>query len=558
MAIRQRKILSIEVAAWRADLEKHGFRIVSVKEVKGAKAFSILKFAEQLPTNERRKIIKIKGVGGVTGLAEISRSREVPRRLYDLTTPKSALPPRQIATRFLEKITALLNIPPKLKGLKFDQIKTTLFGSHALFQQYIDNLPVSGAWIRVDIDKFGRVYNVQNDLVPIPALKKGAEKAKLTTTKTITQAVAHTKALGGLTPKERKSATLLAAELVERQHDDETRKAWKIVVRTTQPIGEWKFYIDAYTGEILWQRNVIKTANVGRVFYPNPVVSLNDTALSVTAKVPAEAYRDVELLGLSKNGYLDGKFVSTKITPGRVKRISGTFTFQNSDKGFKEVMVYYHIDLMQRHLQSLGFNNILNSKPIEVNVIGQKDDNSFYSPAKKLLSFGTGGVDDAEDAEVILHEYGHAIQDNQIPNWGESEEAGAMGEGFGDFLAGSFFAESKPLRLRTLIASWDARFYDTSDTPNLRRLDSAKHYPDDLRHEPHADGEIWSACLWQLRSQLGQQVTERLVVAHHFLLNRWASFEDAANALLTSDKQLYTGKHAKDIRKIFKDRGILK
>jgi hypothetical protein len=37
-----------------------------------------------------------------------------------------------------------------------------------------------------------------------------------------------------------------------------------------------------------------------------------------------------------------------------------------------------------------------------------------------------GGVDDAEDADVILHEYGHAIQDNQVPGFGSSLEAGAM------------------------------------------------------------------------------------------------------------------------------------
>ncbi|MGB8337832.1 MAG: M36 family metallopeptidase [Burkholderiales bacterium] len=557
MAIRQRKVLTSEVKAWRDDLETHGFRIVSVKEVKGEKEYSILKFAEQLPTSEQRKISKIKGISGVTGMAEISRSRDVPRRLYDLTTPKSNLPPRQIATRFLERATTLLGIPPKLEGLKFDQVKSTLFGSHALFQQYIGKLPISGAWIRVDIDKSGRVYNVQNDLVPIPALEKGAVKAKQITTKPMSKNTAFVFAIGDLPPKVRASATMLQSELVHRKFDDETREAWKIVARTTQPIGEWKFYVDAYSGEILWKRNVIKTANMGRVFDPNPVVALNDTALSTTAKIPAAAYRNVQLLGLSKTGFLDGQYVSTKITPARVRRTSGVFAFEQRDKGFKEVMVYFHIDRLQRHLQSLGFDNILSKTPIQVNVIGQKDDNSFYSPDKKLLSFGTGGVDDAEDAEVILHEYGHAIQDNQIPNWGESEEAGAMGEGFGDFLAGSFFAESKPLRLRSLIASWDARSYDTSDLPNLRRLDSAKHYPEDLRHEPHDDGEIWSACLWQLRSRLGRQVIERLVIAHHFLLNRWASFEDAANALLTTDQQLYAGKHAKDIRKIFKDRGIL-
>ena len=52
-----------------------------------------------------------------------------------------------------------------------------------------------------------------------------------------------------------------------------------------------------------------------------------------------------------------------------------------------------------------------------------------------MLRFGKGGVDDAEDAEVILHEYGHAIQDSQSRRLRRSEEAGAIGEGFGDYWA---------------------------------------------------------------------------------------------------------------------------
>ncbi len=48
---------------------------------------------------------------------------------------------------------------------------------------------------------------------------------------------------------------------------------------------------------------------------------------------------------------------------------------------------------------------------------------------------GAGGVDDGEDAEVILHEYGHAVHDAQVPGWGDTHEGGAMGEGWGDFLA---------------------------------------------------------------------------------------------------------------------------
>jgi len=52
-------------------------------------------------------------------------------------------------------------------------------------------------------------------------------------------------------------------------------------------------------------------------------------------------------------------------------------------------------------------------------------------------------MDDAEDGETVLHEFGHAIQDAICPDFGQSPEAAAMGEGFGDYFAGSFFAAKR-------------------------------------------------------------------------------------------------------------------
>jgi hypothetical protein len=40
------------------------------------------------------------------------------------------------------------------------------------------------------------------------------------------------------------------------------------------------------------------------------------------------------------------------------------------------------------------------------------------------LAFGEGGVDDAEDVDVVLHEYGHAIQHDTVPGWGGRHEIG--------------------------------------------------------------------------------------------------------------------------------------
>lgn len=103
----------------------------------------------------------------------------------------------------------------------------------------------------------------------------------------------------------------------------------------------------------------------------------------------------------------------------------------------------------------------------------------------------------------------------------------------------------------------DATAYSRDDPPALRRLDSTKRYPRDIVKEVHADGEIWSACLWQIREAVGRARTDTLVLAHHFLIRRAANFENAAEALIVADRQMNGGANEATIRGIFVRRGIL-
>jgi hypothetical protein len=52
-------------------------------------------------------------------------------------------------------------------------------------------------------------------------------------------------------------------------------------------------------------------------------------------------------------------------------------------------------------------------------------------------------------------------------------------------------------------------------------------------------------------------VADKLVIAHHFLLTPNSKFEDAANALITTDQQLNDGRNVDVIRDVFVRRGIL-
>lgn len=511
-------------------------------------------------------------IRSIKAKAERHPSYKVPRRIYDIEVAKpSQEEPRKIAESVLKKIAKDLKIKSNLSDLKFDKVRETILGSHVLYQQYHEGKPISGAWIRVDIDKDGRVYNINNDLVPDSVLAK---------TRKITDAgrrraeeigeVRAESARGELSAEDAKSRAIeevgarkdssnevLQDELLYYPHKGIPTLARKIIVKTTKPLAEWKIYMDAKTGEVLYKSNQLKDANgKGRVFNPNPVVTLNDTTLEDNAQIANSAYSEVTLESLDDSGMLDGLYASTRTTSNRIKRSNHQFIFSRNDRGFKEVMVYYHIDTIQRYIQEIGFKNVLNHQ-IVISIDGRSDDNSHYSPATKDLTFGTGGVDDAEDAEIIAHEYGHAIQDDQVPGWGESHEAGSMGEAFGDYLAASFFADIKPSVLRPTIGNWDAVAYSGDEPPCLRRLDSNKRYPKDIVREVHADGEIWSACLWELRAALGSRVSDKLIIAHHFLLSRFATFENGANALITADKNLNQGRNEHVIQDIFARRGIL-
>jgi Zn-dependent metalloprotease len=507
-------------------------------------------------------------IKGLKAKVETQKHYDVPRRIYDIETPPSKKSPQKIAESALKKVARHLKIKPDLSQLRFDKVKKSILGSHVLYQQHHGGRPISGAWIRVDIDNDGRIYNIHNDLVPEPAMEK-ARKAGAKTftaeTKQLSAKEAEERAIQAAAAPAGATTEVLHNELCYYKNNGVPTLAWKVIVKTSAPKSrgkagrpaEWKMYIDAKSGAILEKANLLRfVQGKGRVFDPNPVVTLNDTSLNNRSNIPDKAYREVVLPDLKSAGFLDGPFVTTKRTPRRVKRKNRDFRFKRSDRAFKEVMVYFHIDRIQRYLQSLGFNNVLNH-PIGVNIDGERDDNSHYSPSDKDLTFGTGGIDDAEDADIILHEYGHAIQDDQVPGFGASAEAGAMGEGFGDFLAASFFSDAKAKEMKPTVGNWDATAYSGDEPPSLRRLDSNKKYPKDIANEVHDDGEIWSACLWELRALLGRKTAEKLVVAHHFLLSRDAGFEDGANALLTADKNLNKGAHNSVIRDVFIRRGIL-
>ena len=226
-------------------------------------------------------------------------------------------------------------------------------------------------------------------------------------------------------------------------------------------------------------------------------------------------------------------------------------------------MGYYWVTTAQHYLQHLGFGSALrpvNQRQIELRIDQYGGDNSFFKGNKANITLGKGGVDDAEDAEVIIHEYGHSVQDGQVPGFGTNAESGAIGEAFGDYLAVAVtsWATGTPTKTpEACVADWDSVAYTSGPTHCLRRLDGTKHYPEDVVGEVHADGEIWSRALWDIRQALGSTMADTLIVEAQFAFSPDTSFKAAAQATVAAAQRLYGPQAAQAAQSAFSARGIL-
>jgi hypothetical protein len=307
----------------------------------------------------------------------------------------------------------------------------------------------------------------------------------------------------------------------------------------------------------------------GTVFYSNPVQQLGIQTLTDQKDADyaalAPAYRSVVLTNLDGSGTLTGRYVTVKSKTGTPARtVDGAFPAWHRDADqFEQVMGYHWVNTAQAYLQSLGFGSVrrpVNQRQIELRIDQYGGDNSFFREDKANITVGKGGVDDAEDAEVIVHEYGHSVQDAQVPGFGTNLESGSIGEAFSDYLAVvvTSWATGVPTKTpEACVADWDSVSYTRTEPHCLRRLDGIKHYPENVRGEVHADGEIWSRALWDIRGALGDTKASTLIIEAQFDFAPDTSFRDAATATVATAQRLYGKSAATATRQSFVDRGIL-
>ena len=228
------------------------------------------------------------------------------------------------------------------------------------------------------------------------------------------------------------------------------------------------------------------------------------------------------------------------------------FQYTRANDFFEAVMAYYHVDKSQRYVQSLDVGHPIQEVPVRVNPhgLGNSDD-SRYFPGLNAIAFGDGGIDDAEDADVIWHEYGHTLLQGSAPGLLNSDEGRALHEGWADYWAGSYSrglieAGKVPARDWRKVFTWDGN----NGSWQGRQLDNEGIYPVDTRCDNgpcgsaiYSDGLLWATTLMEIYEEVGREVNDRLNLASHIYLSPPVTFADAAEALIQADLDLYDGEH---------------
>ncbi len=236
------------------------------------------------------------------------------------------------------------------------------------------------------------------------------------------------------------------------------------------------------------------------------------------------------------------------------KTILNNFDFTRSSPHFREMMALYHIEEYRKYLKSIGygFEAMFNTFVDVAAYMGQDQSRFSFSNGYPSIYFGTGGVPDAEDADVIIHEYTHAITYYITPNTSNGNERIAIEEANCDFMACQYSKALSDFNWRQVF-NWDGHnvFWDG------RNANSPNKYPKDLDPDFYKSSVIWSSMLNDISLDLGRDITTRILIASMYSYDNSLSMQQCADLLVQADSLLYERAHFEPLKNRLAERGFM-
>ncbi len=436
----------------------------------------------------------------------------------------------QLAKQYLlDNLTEL-----KLSNVDLELIHTyqSLVGTHYQFTQTYLGTKVYQANVKIAVNSYGQVINIVNDLVDLHNINLP------------TSAIS-------------------------------TNQIWafngaKLVVANKQIVGNKEQYFDI-DNQLLFEN--VKSLSAGKdtnalvkIFNPDPLTTarsqyvapylnynkqdtpaLNNERKSLLLNLKIDENGNF----LAENDYVLVKDIMGPIAePFSVGKKDSLIVTRNTDI-FKQEMALYHINQYQKYIQSLGFTNLKNQ--LWVDPLGDfgEDSRFEFSTENPYILLGIGGIPDAEDADVITHEYSHAVAFYIAPNTIDGEERIGIDEGNADIMAVLYSRKLSDYNWRKVF-NWDG-----NESWNGRNTLNTKNYLNDFVLQRYSLGNIWSGAVTDIAEEIGIDTTVKLLLTAMASLQTNMTIPQFANMFIQADSILFNKYHYGSIKNSFVNRKII-
>jgi Zn-dependent metalloprotease len=465
-----------------------------------------------------------------------------------LSTRPYAGTPLQAASSFLAENRAYFGGLP-IEQLRPVQARRVGSRTYARLEQHLDGIPVRGAQVVVHLSAANSVEAFKTSALPNISVRG---EWRIDETAAIDAALAAHGSPASAQP---------SAERIYLVRNGAAHPVWRVVFRSGDPAGDWEYLISADSGAVQSRQDLRAGAHAFGFAYPrNPVRGGREQVL-----LP-NLLSDRFLTSAQNRVFTYLPALRSEVEPGTViqkaTREADSFLYDADDARASEVQLYYGMESASERFRALGFAGF--PEPLPGVVLFQDWDaakrrftganNAFFSP----VAFGPdkGGIffyltskngDTSLDTDVIYHEYAHAVVSDLVgPR--QSAVFKALNEGTADYFSNTFLDDS-------VMAEYAARLFNLR-TPFLRRSDNRNSWPYNTVGESHADGNIWSGALWDVRERLGSWTTDRIAINTVAMLSPDSEFYDAAEAAIIAAGDLFGASAAQTVAQVMEQRGI--
>jgi hypothetical protein len=236
-----------------------------------------------------------------------------------------------------------------------------------------------------------------------------------------------------------------------------------------------------------------------------------------------------------------------------VIEMNDDFHYTRDNNNFEDVNTIYHIQNLGDYLKSIGYEQLYNFYiEIDPHGAGGADQSYFVGGEIPSIQYGEGGVDDAEDADVLIHEYAHALSFHAAPNTNDGNERRAADEGYGDYFAVSYSRMFSDYNWENVF-SWDGH----NEFWSGRNANTNKHYGEDVSADFYSTSEIWSGALMDIFDLIGKENTDQLICEALYGSFEDMSLHDAALLIINAEDILFAGTYHETIYTALQNRGLL-